>query len=438
MIIEYPTFNPRHYQRELLDAFFIANKKRFYYLCHRRAGKDMWCWILVIGAALRRVGVYLYLLPQYNQARKVIWQGMIGDGSSFLSMIPRQLIHKINNTNMSIQLINGSILQLGGGNNFNALMGMNPLGLVLSEYPLHPPQILDYLSPILVENDGWLICQGTPRGKNHAYRTYQAALQDDNWFVRRWSIADTKKHDGSPVIADWQIEDERKRGASEELIRQEWYLDWNTGATGAYYTQELDNAEYDGRICNWEINRNLPVYTFWDLGISDATAIWFLQPDGYDLKLVYYYEASGQGFHHYACVLDELKNRFGFKYRYHYAPHDAKQRQWGYNPRSTLQLAADCGINFLLVPNHSIEDGIQAVKAIFPQLWFHADNCSYGIEALRDYHREYDEENRCFKNKPFHNWSSHCSDSARYLAVTWKEVYQRPDLSMPGKYQNNF
>jgi hypothetical protein len=437
-IIHYPTFTPRHYQEELLDAFFLLKMKRFYYLCHRRAGKDMTCWNLMWGAALQRVGTYLYLLPQHNQSRKVIWKGMIGDGRSFVSMIPKQLINKINNTNMSIELINGSVIQLGGGKNFDTLMGTNPVGIVLSEFALHSPLVLPYLSPILVENGGWLICQTTPRGKNHAYKTFLAANNDDDWFVRRWSIAETKKNDGTPVISDHQIDAERRSGVSEELIRQEWMLDWNIGNVGAYFTQELDDAEYGGRICNWTINPNLPVYTFWDLGISDATAVWFMQPDGFDLKMVYYYEDTGKGFHHYACVLDDLKIRFGFKYKYHYAPHDAKHRQWGYTPRSTLALAAECGITFLLVPNTSIETRIQAAKAIFPQVWIHQANCALGLEALRSYMREYDEENRCFKEKPFHNWSSHSADSYTYFAVTWRESFQRPDISMPTTYQMDF
>jgi hypothetical protein len=437
-IIHYPTFVPRHYQEELLDAFFLLKMKRFYYLCHRRAGKDMTCWNLMWGAALQRVGTYLYLLPQHNQSRKVIWKGMIGDGRSFVSMIPKQLVNKINNTNMSVELINGSVIQLGGGKNFDTLMGTNPVGIVLSEFALHSPLVLPYLSPILVENGGWLICQTTPRGKNHAYKTFLAANNDDDWFVRRWSIAETKKHDGTPVISDKQIDAERRSGVSEELIRQEWMLDWNIGNVGAYFTQELDDAEYGGRICNWTINPNLPVYTFWDLGISDATAIWFMQPDGYDLKMVYYYEDTGKGFHHYACVLDDLKIRFGFKYKYHYAPHDAKNRQWGYTPRSTLALAAECGITFLLVPNTTIDTRIQAAKAIFPQVWIHQNNCALGLEALRSYMREYDEENRCFKDKPFHNWASHSSDSFSYFAVTWRETFQRPEMSMPTTYQMDF
>lgn len=437
-VINYPTFKPRHYQQELLDAFFIHKKKRFFYLCHRRAGKDMTCWNLMWGAALQRVGTYLYLLPLHNQARRVIFKGITGDGKTFLNMIPKRLIHKINNTNMSIELINGSIIQLSGGKNFDNLMGTNPVGIVLSEFALHSPLILPYLSPILVENGGWLICQTTPRGKNHAFKTFQAALHDDSWMVRKWSIEDTKKLDGAPVITSEQIEAERRSGVPDELIRQEWFLSFDVGNVGAYYTQELDDAEYDGRICNWEIDRDLPVYTFWDLGISDATAIWFLQPDGFDLKLVYYYESTGKGFYHYACILDDLRRTYGFRYKYHYAPHDAKQRQWGNNPRSTLQLASDCGINFLLVPNVGVEEGIQAVKAIFPQLWFHAKNCEQGIEALRQYHREWDEENRCFKKKPFHDWSSHCADSARYLAITWRESFQRSDLNAPAKYYSGF
>ena len=432
-------FVARNYQTELMQAMLIDGFRHAYYVCHRRAGKDKACLNIMVAAAMRRVGTYLYLFPQHNQARRVIWKGIDGSGMRFLDHIPKSLIlGKPNSTEMSVPLINGSIIQFGGSNNVDALMGTNPVGIVSSEYPLHHPNTRGYLNPILVENRGWEILQGTPRGKGPAHQLFSLALKDEEWFVKSLTVEDTRKNDGSPVITLEDIEAERRVGMAEELIRQEYYCDWNVGVQGAYYTRDLDLAEYEGRIKMWEINKNLPVYTFWDIGISDATSIWFLQPDGWDLKMVYYYEKTGEGFDHYARVLLDLSEKYGFKYKYHYAPHDIRSRQWGGTARSAISLARDSGIHFLITPNVSIDDGLQATMALFPRVWFHVEHCHLGLEALRNACREYDEVNRTYKDKPLHNWASHAHDSFRYFCVVWREQFTQPEMNQPIKYKSSF
>ncbi|HWY35252.1 MAG TPA: hypothetical protein VNX68_11440 [Nitrosopumilaceae archaeon] len=438
LIINYPTFNPRHYQTELLHAFFKDKIRNFFYLCHRRAGKDLTCWNLLWGAALERVGTYLYLLPLHTQARKVVWRGIIGDGTRFIDMIPRQIIHKINNTEMSVTLLNGSIIQLGGSNNYNALMGTNPVGIVMSEFALHTPLALQYLSPILLENGGFLLAQTTPRGKNHAYHLYQNVVNDSNWFVRKYTVNDTLKLDGKPVITAEEIDKERKRGMSEELIRQEWYLDFNVGIQGAYYTNEIEVAEYEGRLRAFEINPRLPVFTSWDLGVSDPTCIIFFQQEGDYINIVYFIEKTDKGVDYFKHQLDEVAQRFGYRYRHHFAPHDIMKREWGSSARSSLSLAHEAGIHFQRVPDVGVENGIAAVRAIFPLLRIHQTYCQPLIDALREYRREYDEEDKVFKPKPYHNWASHPADALRYLAIVWRQEFTRPDLAQPIKYQSSF
>ncbi len=436
MIIPYPNFKPRHYQSEILRAFFVEQKKRFYYLCHRRAGKDMTCWNILWGAACQRVGTYLYLLPLHTQARKIIWRGMIGSGQSFLSMVPKQLIASINNTEMSIRLINGSIIQLGGSNNYNSLMGTNPVGIVLSEFALHTPLAINYLTPILVENDGFLICQTTPRGKNHAYHLYNAALADNNWFVRKFTIDDTFKNDGSPVITHAQIDAERRAGVAEEILRQEWWLDFNVGVQGAYYTTEMDKMEYEGRVCHFEVDKNLPVFTSWDLGVRDSTVIILFQYIGNMINIIYHIEKTNEGIEYFVRRLGEVKEQLGFKrYQNHFAPHDIRNREWGSSAKSRLSIAHDLGIHFLVVPNVSIVDGIQAVRSIFPQLRIHAGNCKQFLDAVKEYRREYDEVNRVFSSTPLHNWASNSADALRYLAVGWRANFAQPEMNEVRKYR---
>ncbi len=395
----------------------------------------MTCWNILWGAAIQRVGTYLYLLPLHTQARKIIWRGMIGSGQSFLSMVPKGIIASINNTEMSIRLINGSIIQLGGSNNYNSLMGTNPVGIVLSEFALHTPLAINYLTPILVENDGFLICQTTPRGKNHAYKLYNAALADSNWFVRKFTIDDTRKNDGSPVITHAQIDAERRAGVAEEILRQEWWLDFNVGVVGAYYTSEMDKMEYEKRICHFDINPNYPVFTSWDLGIRDSTVVIFFQYIDHMVTIIYHLEKTNEGIEYFVRQLSEIKDKLRFKkYQNHFAPHDIRQREWGNSAKSRLSVAHDLGLHFLVVPNCSIVDGIQAVRSIFPQLKIHAGHCAGLIDAMKEYRREYDEVNRVFSATPLHNWASNSCDSLRYLALGWRANFAEPHNNEPRKY----
>jgi len=420
-------FEPRPYQIGAWQALYAKGIKRFYFLQHRRSGKDRVALNLVIQLAMQRRGLYLYLFPQQNQVRKAIWKGISADGIPFLTQIPAPLIKKTNGTEMSVEFINGSILQFAGSNNVDALVGTNPVLIVQSELALQNPFVRTYLSPILAENDGVEIILTTPRGKNHAYELYENVKNNPLWYVTNLTIEDTKRHDGSPVITLEQIEEERRNGMAEEMIRQEFYCDWNVGVQGAYYTRELDLAEREKRIGVFERSRS-PCWTFWDLGVSDATSVWVMQPNGPWIDLIAHYENNNFGVDHYIRWLEELRQKWNLTYRAHYAPHDIRQRQWATGARTRIELAREQGIQFMIAPNISVEDGISAVRAIFERLRFHLPDTKSGLDALREYRREYDEVRRCFHDKPLHNWASNCADSLRYLAVTYRDLFTKPHV----------
>jgi len=438
-VIEFPhKFTPRDYQIDPLMALFALEMRHFYFIQHRRSGKDKLTLQMVIGYLCKRVGLGFYLFPHAVQARKSIWRGRGDDGARFIDHVPAQLIKKVNDLEMSIELINGSILQLGGSSNIDNLVGSNPIMIAYSEFPLHNPMVRQLLSPILAENKGVEILNGTPRGRGPAYDIFKAALTNPEWYVKHLTVEDTKRADGLPVVSQAEIDSFRQSGMDEAIIQQEFYCNWDSGNVGAFYTQEMQRAEIEKRIGIFEIKKNLPCFVFMDIGIADATAIWILQPDGDRLRMVYYYESTGQGFAHYAQVLAAFKERFGVKIQYHFGPHDLQQRQWGAAPRTALKIAQDCGIHFLIVPNVSIEDGIQSVKALFGRVEFHIEHCSKGIEALTHYRREYDFELRTFKKAPMHDWSSHCADAFRYFAVQWLANFTRPEMNQPRKFHNAF
>lgn len=216
-------YKARPYQKPFWRAMQMQGYKRACLVWHRRAGKDKSVLNFTVDQALNeRVGVYYHCLPSYNQGRKVLWDGIDKDGFKMLDHIPDDVIAKKNNTEMKVELVNGSIWQVIGADNYDAVMGSNPVGIVLSEYSVSDryPMAWDYFRPILAENGGWAIFIFTPRGRNHAFQIYQMALQNEGWFAELLTADDTG------AITRQDIDEERKAGMGEDMIRQEFYCDF--------------------------------------------------------------------------------------------------------------------------------------------------------------------------------------------------------------------
>lgn len=437
MLIKLPhKFTPRDYQLDLMRAIFVEKYKHVYWILHRRAGKTKTAINILTIAALQEPALYIYLMPQTNQARKVIWKGRGSDGVRFLDHIPPQIIAKINNSEMSVELINGSIIQFVGSNNYDSLMGINSRLIMYDEYPLQNPMAYELLSPILLESGGIQILFGTPRGHNHGYETYQMAIHNPAWYVKKLSIDDTRRIDGTPIITLDQIEQERLSGKSEEIIQQEYYCSFDIGNQGAYYTKEIAHAEYEKRIIDFNINPNLPVHTSWDIGIRDSTSICFFQSNGAYIDYIGYIEGNNKGLQEYWQEVQNLKQMLGFrKWGYHFAPHDIRNREWANSARSRLQVAADMGLHFLVVPDVAIGDRIDAGRAFLADCRFHKTHCRQLLRCMREAMREYDEVHKVFKDKPLHNWALHGFDAYTYGAVAWRHQFSRPDTSEIRKYQ---
>jgi hypothetical protein len=386
-----------------------SGTKRAVACWHRRSGKDKTFINIAVKKALEKRGTYFYLFPTYSQAKKVIWDGMDRSGFPFMGHFPKEIVEKRNESELRVELVGGSAVQLIGTDNINAIMGTNPLGCIFSEYALQDPKAWDYMRPILRENGGWAIFNMTPRGKNHGYQLIQMARGNPEWFCEVLSIEDTG------VLTASDMQKEREEGMSEEMIQQEYYCSFEGVAFGAYYGKQLTLAEQEGRISRVLYETELGVETWWDLGIGDSTAIWFTQSIGREIRVIDYYEASGEGFPHYAKVLQSKP----YVYTKHYAPHDIEVRELG-SGRSRKETAQNLGIKFEVVPNLPIEDGIEAARAILSRCYFDRQKCERGLNALSSYHKAYDDKLRDWKSQPNHDWSSHAADAFRYLAVGHK------------------
>ena len=197
-----------------------------------------------------------------------------------------------------------------------------------------------------------------------------------------------------------------------------WEGAFLTHHEGAYYSLEMRDANAQGRITAVPYETISPVVTAWDLGIGDTTAIWFAQMIGPETRLIDHYEASGVGLDHYVRVLQQK----GYIYDQHILPHDVRVRELG-SGKSRLETLQSLGLNNIqIAPQLNVDDGIQASRSLLATCWFDAEKCAHGVDALRAYHREYDDNNRVWKGRPSHDWSSHSADAFRYLAVGYKKT----------------
>lgn len=426
MYIKIPSINPYPHQYRCFKA--IQENKNVCAVVHRRAGKDIFCveaWVL---RGLKRVGTHAYLFPLHKQARSVIWQGLDFDGRPFLSAIPDCLIESKNEARMEINLFNGSKLILLGSNNYDGLMGTNPVTIIYSEFSLHNPLARQYLDPILIQNKGLEILQFTPRGMNHGYETFMQVKELPDYHVEHLSIDQTFKNDGvTPIITKEDIERAKARGMSEEMIRQEFYVDFEVGNLGAYYTKEMSDMVREGRICPLPPDPRLKLHSIWDLGGTDDTAGILFQVTGRYIHILYLLHGNNKGFKQFLEEADQVRRNFNCEWGYHFAPHDLEQKHQGWESVESRRMqAARQGWHFQMVPKVNFEDGIEAVRYMFPRVRISKTYCDLLVRALREYQREFDELKGIFKKDPLENWAVHIADAYRYLGVQYRRLYDIP------------
>jgi phage terminase large subunit len=227
---------------------------------------------------------------------------------------------------------------------------------------------------------------------------------------------------------------------------QEWFLSPEAAIKGAWFGTEMAAATKAGRISSVPHDPALPVDTSWDLGVDDATVIWFSQSTrGGEVRLIDYYEGKDEGLPHYIQVLRERERTCGYVYGQHWGPHDIRVRDFG-TGKSRLEAAKALGLRFEVVPNLEFADGINAVRLLLPRCGFDATTCAVGIESLRQYRRQFNARTGEFTGTPVHDRHSHAADAFRGLAVRHKTptlpelpphdilVYQFPsELSWMGR-----
>lgn len=346
-------------------------------------------------------------MPTYSQAKKVIWDSTTNDGFRILDYFPEQMIAQKNQQEMKIRLTNGSLFQLIGSDNIDSLMGTNPKIVIFSEYALQTPDAWDFIRPILKINGGYAVFISTPRGRNHFYDLYQMATVQHDWWAQTLTYKDTG------ILTEEDIKKEIAEGMSEELAEQEYGCSFDRGVDGAFYAKIITKMRNEDRIIPLNYDPYKLVHVSFDLGWDDSTALIFFQIDGDQIKIIDCEEHSNKTLNWYKNLLSDK----GYKYGTHLFPHDVEHVDGLSTGLTRKEILEDMQIPVTVVPRSFIVDGIEACKALLSsRIIINSNKCNHLVKCLENYHREYDEKKKVYKEKPLHDWSSHMCDSFRYLA----------------------
>lgn len=434
-------YESRDYQDDFWDAFHDEgvhagkNYRIFVKVWHRRAGKDMTDWNAAIERVAEEPMTCKYIFPTGDMARANLWESYTNDGMRFTEFVPSALRVKrnksddgLNDSLKRIEFITGGSIRVVSGHNPDRVRGSNDKLIVLSEFQAMDPIIIDILMPILEANGGKLLINMTSNGDSAAKVLLEGWRKDPTVYVSELSAHDT------PVFKPKQLERILKdtivrfeaRGQSEEeataFFNQEYLCNWDSPVIGSYFGAAMRRADEEGRITNVPHETSLPVYTYWDLGMDDSMSIWFVQLFNRELRIIDYYENSGEGLAHYAKLLKGNVEGFErmryYDYGQDFAPHDIEVRELGTGV-SRKETARSLGINFKTVKRPTQkQDGIDAIRGLLSRCWFDEERCRRGISALKGYKKQWNEKLMIYGDKPVHDWTSHGTDAFQTFALS--------------------
>jgi phage terminase large subunit len=397
--------------RRVFVPYHESGKRWSIEVCHRRSGKTVARINRLIRSALtcpHPEPRTAYIAPLLKQAKDVAWTYL----KRYALTIPGAVE---NESELRVDFPNKGRVRLYGADNPDGLRGIYLDDCALDEYADMRPSVLpEIIRPALSDRRGSLTLGGTPKGRNDLYRLWQMALNDPDWFTLMLKASETG------IISADELSSAAKLMTPEQYA-QEYECSWDAAIQGAYWGKEMAKAEAENRIKDVPIDIEQDVWTAWDLGVRDATAIWSFQVLSGGLNIVDFYEASGVGLDHYNQVLRDRALLGGYRLGRCLVPHDAKVKEWG-SGRTRIEQMEALGLEPHIVPDHRLMDGIGGARETLARVRFDAARCRDGIEALKQYRADYDEERKVLKPTPRHDWTSHAADAFRYLAMGWQDV----------------
>lgn len=406
--------------RKQFVPFHMRRQRWSCVVSHVRAGKTVACLMDLVDAALRCQlpnPRFAYVAPYYAQAKDVAWSYL----KQYTAAIPGA---EPNESELRVDLPGGRRVRLYGADNADRMRGIYLDGVVLDEYgdfgdPTAWPLVI---RPRLSDRGGWAAFIGTPKGRNGFFEIREKAQANPNeWFSMTLRASETG------ILPESELSDARK-SLTDDQYAQEYECSFDAAIVGAYYGKEIATLETQKRIRSVPYDPSLEVYTAWDLGLDDATAIWFAQCVGNEVRIIDYYEINNKALSEVAKVLRSDKP---YIYAEHYLPHDAEIREL-MTAKSRKDSLESLGIRPIKVGSRqSVEEGINAARNLLPRCVFDETNCRQGIEALKQYRREWDDKLKTFRTRPLHDWTSHAADAFRYLAMNLEPKAKAAVISYP-------
>lgn len=385
--------------------FHTRSKRWACIVAHRRAGKTVACINELLTRALatrKEHARYAYIAPFYSQAKNIAWD--------YLKRYGAPVIGKTLEGDLMVELHNGARIRLFGADNSDSLRGQYLDGTILDEYADMRPSVWgEVVRPMLADRKGWAVFIGTPKGHNAFYDIHKRAKTDSDWFSMVLRASESGLLDADELI-------DARKGMTVDQYEQEFECNFEAAIMGAIYGKYLVEIEKNGRIKPDIYDPELPTYTAWDLGFDDATSIWWFQVARGEIRLVDYYEANGHDIAHYCQIVKDKP----YKYAKHFVPHDAANKLLAAGGRSIVQQAYAMGVKMYVVAATSQQNAIEAARKTLEICWFDPNTTEQGIEALKQYQFEYDEDKKIFKSKPRHDWSSHASDAFEIIGQVWR------------------
>ena len=458
-----PSIQPRNYQNNFWKAM-DRGCNRAVKSWHRRGGKDITDFCYLVRQAIQRPGTYYYYFPTLELAKKALWDNLvefyhlgecIAAGNMIDILCPPVMRDTKNNSEHFIRLKNGSIIKLGGTDNLN-VVGMNGYGYVFSEWQSQKKDAFGLISPILQENGGWALFNGTMRGKNnHLYQDVMRTKNNPMWFSEWLHPEDTKQYFWINEEEDIRINPELQGELhidtlrpyqniqdlvdageiSMALAKQEYINDAISMTGGTYYAYELNDMQKNNRIVS--VNPHADhVYTFWDLGgikeESDKTCILFAHVNELSGKatIVDYYENSGHVRGHYFDVLEQK----GYRYGGHYFPHDAKRSNEWTGETSADTAMREFGIDVRFIPKtQSVMNDIEITRRRLRHISIQ-DELDGFLEQIGNYHEKESTGKPCHQNNCMEcRGASHAADTLRYLSMAMHLNLIQPYLDTGSK-----
>lgn len=401
-----PVYKPYDYQQVIHQSL----KRKNVLVIHRRAGKTVFCVNeLIIKALTKRDGRFAYIAPQRSQAKDIAWDML----KQFTKGLPGVTF---NEAELRCDLPGGSRITLYGCENPDNLRGKGWDGVVMDESQDIPESVYNLvIFPALQDKKGWEIFVGTPkgRGNNLLYKKLaEADRKPDKWFSAVIPVTKSGRFDAE------QINDIREE-MTEEAFEQEFMCSFDGAIPGAFFLKELSRLRANNHIGSFPWDKAHPVHTAWDLGMSDATAIWFFQLVGNAVHVIDYEEGSGLSIPDW-CSLVKGKP---YNYGSHIAPHDIEVRSTDLMGAPTRrEIAYNYGIDFnIVIPRMSVIEGINAARVMMDRCRFNEETTDRGLQCLKMCRPVIDKSGYP-SPKPVHDEYSHGSDAFRYLALGIEEV----------------